>query len=133
MAQTPRAGATDSERSMSRRSFLGIAAGSAMAAPWIGRLARAAVEDKRFDPSFGTATQATRAIRTGVISSRELVQNTFRRIKKYNPTINAFITLIEEPAMRRGARRTTIWPGGKPGAVCMACRSWSRTRSPRPA
>ena len=87
---------------MNRRSFSGITAGSVMAAPWIGRLACATAEDKRFDPSFGTATQATRAIRTGVISSRELVQTTFRRIKKYNRKINAFITLIEEQAMRRG-------------------------------
>ena len=101
MAQAPRVRTTDLERSMNRRSFSGITAGSVMAAPWIGRLACATAEDKRFDPSFGTATQATRAIRTGVISSRELVQTTFRRIKKYNRKINAFITLIEEQAMRR--------------------------------
>ena len=55
----------------------------------------------RFDPSFGTATQAVRAIRTGVISSRELVGHTFRRIMKYNRAFNAFITLIEEQAIQR--------------------------------
>ena len=81
---------------MDRRAFVGIAAGSTIAVPWIGRMARATVDDQRFDPSFGTATQATQAIQTGVISSRELVEHVFRRIKKFNPKINAFITLIEE-------------------------------------
>ncbi len=72
-----------------------------MALPWIGRLRSASASDKRFDPNFGTATEAVRAIRTGVISSRELVGYTFRRIKKYNRALNAFITLIEEQALQR--------------------------------
>ena len=38
----------------------------------------------------------------GVISSRELLDTTFGRIKKYNPRLNAFVTLMEEQASERG-------------------------------
>jgi len=84
-----------------RRSLLKTAAGFALAAPFNGRLPCAASSDRRFDPSFGTASQAARAIRAGVISSRELVEHTFKRIKRLNARINAFITLIEEQAVQQ--------------------------------
>jgi Amidase len=51
-----------------------------------------------FDPSFGTATEAVVALRDGVISSRELTQHVFTRIRKHNPKVNAFVTLLEEQA-----------------------------------
>jgi len=54
-----------------------------------------------FDPNFGTALQAVDAIRGRVISSRELTSHVFERIKKHNPTLNLFVTLIEEQAMAR--------------------------------
>ena len=65
---------------------------------------RAAAAESKFDANFGTASQAARAVRGGVISSRELTEHTYRRIKRYNPKINAFVTLIEEQAMDRARK-----------------------------
>ena len=84
-----------------RRSFLKIAGGLAVAAPFIAKFPRASAAAKRFDPSFGTATEAAVAIQTGVISSRELVEHVFRRIDEHNPAINAFITLAQEQAIEQ--------------------------------
>jgi Asp-tRNA(Asn)/Glu-tRNA(Gln) amidotransferase A subunit family amidase len=42
-----------------------------------------------------------RDIRSGTVSSRELIELTFGRIKTYNPTINGLIALREEEALRR--------------------------------
>lgn len=86
--------------SASRRLFLRTAAGVLVAAPYVCRFPRAAASDARFDPSYGTASQALRAIRSGAISSRELIELTYKRIKTYNPIINAFITLREEEALK---------------------------------
>ena len=82
---------------MKRRSFLKTAA--AVATPFVGRLARAAAGN--FDPDFGTAQEALRALRGGAISSRELTAHVFQRIRKFNPKINAFVTLLEEQAQER--------------------------------
>ena len=85
----------------SRRSFLKAASTVAASAPFISLLPRADAQTKKFDPSFGTATQAVKALRSGVISSRELTEHVFKRIAKHNPKINAFVTLIEEQAMEQ--------------------------------
>lgn len=82
-----------------RRSFLKTTMGLGIAFPLAGRLAGADGSASPFDPSFGTASEAVRAIRAGDISSRELVRHTFDRIGRYNPKINAFITLLEEQAI----------------------------------
>jgi hypothetical protein len=50
---------------------------------------------------LATAGEAVRAIRTGVISARELTEHTYHPIRQHNPKVNAFITLIEEQAMPR--------------------------------
>ena len=88
----------------SRRAFLQTTLGLAMAAPCVARFARAAASDRAFDPSFGTATDAARAIRSGAISSRELTEYVYVRIRKHNATINAFVTLTEEQALQRAAQ-----------------------------
>jgi amidase len=90
--------------SNSRRSFLKSAATAAVAAPFIARLPRADAQTKKFDPNFGSAAQAMRAMQGGVISSREQTQHVFDRIKKYNPKINAFITLVEDRAMEQARK-----------------------------
>jgi amidase len=101
--------------SRSRRGFLKAATGVIAAGPFLSRLspalARAALP---FDPSFGTASEALRAIHGGVISSRELVAHTFKRIRQFNPKINAFVTLLEEPAMQRAAQADEALAAGKP-------------------
>ena len=83
----------------SRRAFLQAAAGIAVSAPFVGQVARADAATRKFDPSFGTATEALAALRSGVISSRELTEHAFARIRKHNPKINAFVTLVEEQAL----------------------------------
>jgi amidase len=96
-----------------RRSFLKAATGLAVAAPFIARFPRVAAATKRFDPSFGTASEAALAIRTGTVSSRELVEHVFRRINKYNPTINAFITLAQEQALEQAKLADEALADGK--------------------
>lgn len=71
----------------------------AVAAPFISRLPRAVAGSLKLDTAFGTASQAAQAIRSGAISSSELTEHVFKRIKKHNPKINAFVTLIEEQAL----------------------------------
>ena len=53
------------------------------AAPFVSRIPRARGASD-FDPNFGTATDAARAIRTGFVSSRELTAHVFERIRKFN-------------------------------------------------
>ncbi len=67
----------------------------------------------KFDPDFGDATQAVRAIRAGVISSRELTRHVFKRITKHNEKINAFVTLNEEQAIKRAKRADDALAAGK--------------------
>jgi amidase len=52
-----------------------------------------------FDADFGTASAAFAALRRGVISSRELTEHVFERIRRHNPRINAFVTLTQEQAL----------------------------------
>lgn len=71
------------------------------------------ISRSQFDPDFGTALQAVKAIRTGVISSRELTRHVFDRIKKYNEKLNAFVTLNEEQALKRARKADTALASGK--------------------
>jgi amidase len=83
-----------------RRALLGVA-GISSAASLITPVARAG---KAFDPTYGTATEALEALHDGKISSRELTEHVFTRIKKYNAKINAFVTLLEDSAMEHARR-----------------------------
>jgi amidase len=68
-------------------------------AKFLGRALPAAGAARKFDPSFGTATDALAALGSGEISSRELTEHVFARIRRHNTHINAFITLLEEQAL----------------------------------
>jgi amidase len=72
-----------------------------------------AIARSKFDPGFGTATQAIKAMKTGVISSRELTKHVFSRIKKHNEKINAFVTLNEEQALKRARKADDALAAGK--------------------
>jgi len=54
-----------------------------------------------FDPNFGTLTEAARAVRSGEISSLELTQQILKRIERYNPSLNAIVTLLKDEALAR--------------------------------
>jgi len=82
------------------------------AAPFVSRLPRARGAAS-FDPDFGSATDAARAIRTGVISSRELTAHVFARIRQYNPRVNAFVTLVEDQAIARARAADDAQAQGK--------------------
>jgi amidase len=88
-------------KKMSRREFVKVNSVAIAAAPFITRLPKAKLHTSKFDPNFGTAAQAVQAIRRGEISSHELTAHVFERIKKHNPKINAFVTLLEEQALAK--------------------------------
>ena len=83
----------------SRRSFLQATAGAAAALSLLGRAPARAAGGSPFDPSFGTATAALAALASRQISSRELTAHVFARIRKHNPSLNAFVTLVEAQAL----------------------------------
>ena len=97
-----------------RRAFLKTVAGMAAAAPFVSRMPGiAAATGPDFDPDFGTASDATRAIRSGAISSREVTEHVYARIKKFNPRINAFVTLLEDQAMDRAKKADEALAAGR--------------------
>ena len=87
----------------SRRSFLRNTAGAAASIPLLQLGERALARSGGFDPSFGTAVEAMAALESRRISSRELMAHVFGRIARHNPSINAFVTLLEEQAMAAAA------------------------------
>ena len=48
---------------------------------------------------FKSATELAQLIRNGVISSTEIVKEHLAQIKKYNPTLNAVVILMEEEVL----------------------------------
>lgn len=74
-----------------------------LAAPWIARFSRASGAAK-FNPEFATASEALAALEKGAVSSRELVEHVFARIRRFNGKINAFMTLREEEALVEARR-----------------------------
>jgi amidase len=82
-----------------RRDFIKTAA-AATALPSVVRSLHPAVRAS-FDPSYGTAEEALAALQAREVSSKELIEHVFSRIKEYNPEINAFVTLLEDSARKR--------------------------------
>src|SRR5712691_4091991 len=80
-----------------RRAFLGggvaLAGGTLLSR---GR-ARAAVADL----DFADARAVALAIRSGQVSSVEVVTRSLGRIKRYNPALNAIVTLTDAAALER--------------------------------
>jgi amidase len=68
---------------------------------------------RKFDPGFGFAGDAIEALRSGAISSWELTEHVFKRIKLHNAKINAFVTLNEEYAMARAREADEAMAAGK--------------------
>jgi amidase len=62
---------------------------------------------------FASALEAAEAIRKKHISSLELTQQTFARIDKYNPKLNAFAYLLREEALARAKQADEMQANGK--------------------
>ena len=62
---------------------------------------------------FASALEAAEAIRKKHISSFELTQQTFARIDKYNPQLNAFAYQLREEALARAKRADESQASGK--------------------
>ena len=63
--------------------------------------------------AFMTATEAAKAVRTKEISARELVQQTFDRIDRYNPRLNAIVWEDRDQSMARARRADEALAAGK--------------------
>ena len=98
-----------SQLNVSRRAFIRGGMALSLAPAWFPGPAAAA-----FDPNFGDAVDAARAIRAGRISSRELTEYCFARIARLNPAINAFVTLNEEAALLRARAADEALARGAP-------------------
>jgi len=53
------------------------------------------------DLSFVSAIEAARSIQKGEVSSLELTKHILDRIERYNPTLNAVITILKDDALNR--------------------------------
>src|SRR5438093_10455526 len=96
-----------------RRDFLMAASGLSLGAPYVSRFTRPSAAAPRFDPDFSSAHDTLRALREGTVSSRELTQIVYQRIRKHNPKVNTFVTLVEDPAMERARQADEARASGK--------------------
>ena len=80
-----------------------------LAAPFVSLLPRPGWASRNFDPSFGAAQGAVRALREGAISATELLDHVYERIGKHNSKVQAFITLNEEEARRKARLADEAW------------------------
>ncbi len=56
---------------------------------------------KLSDLVFVSALEAARAIKKGEVSSLDLTKHILERIEKYNPTLNAVVTILKDDALNR--------------------------------
>lgn len=92
---------------ITRRAFLSDSAifvGSAFLPFSLKKNTRNGIQDQSMRPddmAFASTVEASTAIRRGQISSVELTKHILKRIEKYNPSLNAIVTLIEDEALAR--------------------------------
>ena len=106
---------------MNRRAFLGGALALAASGAVRPGASRAAVGDL----DFASAVDAARAIRRGDVSSVELTTRMLERIARYNPGLNAIVTLAADAALAQAracdeAATRAAWLGpfhGVPGTI----------------
>ena len=80
----------------SRRAFVASAIGAWSAKPTLGAPQ---------DLSALTLRQASQMLRRKAVSSVELTQACLQRIERYNPAVNAFITVAGESALATARER----------------------------
>jgi Asp-tRNA(Asn)/Glu-tRNA(Gln) amidotransferase A subunit family amidase len=59
------------------------------------------MDSANFNPSFATAVETADAMRRKRISASELLDMTFQRIDRHNPTLNAIVWENREEAVAR--------------------------------
>ncbi len=96
-----------------RRDFLQTLTGLSLAAPYVSRFTQPSAAARRFEPDFSSAHDALRALREGTVSSRELTQIVYQRIRTHNPKVNTFVTLVEDLAMERARQADEARASGK--------------------
>lgn len=102
-----------STRRIERRDFLLMTAAAAASSGISGRSAAAAELTKTDELSGLTITEAARKIRSRELSSVELTQACLERSKVYNQKVNAYITLMQEEALKQAARLDAETKAGK--------------------
>jgi amidase len=65
------------------------------------------------DLSFASALEAARAIRGRAVSSFELTTHVLERIDRYNPKVNAIVTLLREQALARARAADDVLARGE--------------------
>jgi amidase len=103
-----------------RRAFL---VGGALAAAATVVRSRPSAGAALTDVDFASAGEVAGAIRRGDVSSVELTRRTLERIQRYNPRLNAVVTLTEDAALARAraadeARTRVEWWGPLHGVPC---------------
>ena len=84
-------------------------AAAILAAPFVAHAAA-----MKFDPEYGTAAQTVDAFAKGAISSVELVKHVLDRIRRFNPKVNAFVTLRPEAEILAEAQRADLSKSRRP-------------------
>ena len=77
------------------------------------------------DLMFRSAIELAEMVRSGEISSRELVETSLERIEELNPSLNAFVDIDAERALAAADASVRATSGRSP-----ACRPRSRTTAP---
>ncbi|HEY3456871.1 MAG TPA: amidase [Bryobacteraceae bacterium] len=83
------------------------------------------------EPADWTLCEAAHALKRRVISSRELTEHCLARIHKYDKTLNTFITLTEESALREAAACDAMRGAGPLHGIPIALKDNIDTRGVR--
>src|SRR4051794_10525603 len=79
---------------------------------------RLAQRSAEFSPAYATATEMAAAIRAKIISATELLDFTFQRIDRLNPSITAIVWQCRDEAMARAGRAdAALAAGGAPASL----------------
>ena len=117
-----------------RRSFL---AGGLLRTPlWQAAGSAATPNATQSNLDFASVLEAARAIRRGEVSSVELTTRLLERIERFNPQLNAIVTLTPDEALARGEWWGPLhdqghlrdgWGADDRRSSLQACRSASRS------
>ena len=71
---------------------------------------------------FLSAVELAALIRTRRVSPVEVMRATLARIERFNPALNAFVTVQGEEALCSAAKAEEALKSGRRSGHCMACR-----------